>query len=269
MSVMSTSQHVLYEGSRLLMPSIRVRLEPLIRATTPPPIDGDPVKALAAKTLHSLLLGVLLWLVLFSAIDLPFFAVRKGTSSALAIITALSVLSSLFYLARSEVKFASWIFLSCMWFDATIFTMLSGGIESRTLLFYIPISIMAAWLLGQRAALISAGIFTGMSLLLALLGNSGVRMPKYFPLPPIVAWSIFLLFTAMAVLPANQVLRALGDALKQAQGRVEDLKHRELALRESEDRCRLAMENGRMFAFEWNPLTDEVWHSADALTSLV
>src|SRR6185436_9148543 len=55
----------------------------------------------------------------------------------------------------------------------------------------------------------------------------------------------------------------LHDALKQAHERVEDLRHRELALQESEERCRLAMKAGRMFAFEWNPVTDEVRRSAD------
>ena len=42
----------------------------------------------------------------------------------------------------------------------------------------------------------------------------------------------------------------------------------EQALRESEERTRLAMQAGRMFAFEWNPCTDEVRrsHSCDDIT---
>jgi PAS domain S-box-containing protein len=42
----------------------------------------------------------------------------------------------------------------------------------------------------------------------------------------------------------------------------------EQALRESEERTRLAMQAGRMFAFEWNPRTDEVQrsHSCDDIT---
>jgi PAS domain-containing protein len=41
------------------------------------------------------------------------------------------------------------------------------------------------------------------------------------------------------------------------------LRRKELALQEIEERYRLAMEAGRMFAFEWNPATDEVRRSAD------
>src|SRR5580704_2630445 len=260
---MNSSKHAEYEGRAHLTPSVLFRLGQLIGATTPPTVNGDPAKALAAKTLHSLLFGVMLWLVLFSTVELPFFAARKGSGFALSIALLLSIVTSLFYLNRGHIKCASWIFLSGMWFVATVITMFSGGIASRGLMYYIAISVTAAWLLGQRVALISAGVFGAMSLVLALLESAGVHLPKYFPGSPIVVWMTLLLFTSIAILPVNQVLRALNDALQQAQERVEELKHREQALQESEERCRLAMETGRMFAFEWNPLTDDVRRSAD------
>src|SRR5436190_7228620 len=74
----------------------------------------------------------------------------------------------------------------------------------------------------------------------------------YVAIPVTAAWLL-----------VNQVLRSLNEALKQARETVEDLKRREVALQESDDRCRLALETGRMFAFEWDPDTDVVRRSAD------
>jgi PAS domain S-box-containing protein len=224
--------------------------------------NGDPIETLAARTLRSLLLGVLLWLVVFAAVSLP-FAARRNTGFLLAILLLFSVLASVAALGKGRVKLASWIFLSSLWFVATVLTIFSGGIASRGLMLYLSISIMAAWLLGRRAALLSAGLFLGMALVLALLEIAGVHLPKFFPGSPIVVWMMLLLFAGIAILPMSEVLLALETALKRTQEKVDDLKLRELALQESEERCRLALEAGRMFAFEWNPVNDEVRRSAD------
>ncbi len=223
---------------------------------------GDLIETLAARTLRSLLFGVLLWLVLFSSVFLP-FAARRTAVFILLMVLLFSVLTSLAALGKGRVKLASWIFLSGLWFIATILTIFSGGIASRGLGLYLAICVTAAWLVGRRAAWISTGVFVGTALVLALLEIAGVHLPQYFPGAPIVVWMLVLLFTAIAILPVSEVLRALGDALKRAQENVEDLKVRELAMQESEERCRLAMEVGRMFAFEWNPINDEVRRSAD------
>ena len=258
----SGSQQVQNERLKYLMPSL-FRLRPLIEATKPPALHRDAIETLAARTLHSLLIGVLLWLILFSAVVLPFYALRKAAGFALVVGFMLLVLASLVFLSRGHVKVAGWIFLSCMWFMVTIILMLSGGITNRGTMFYVAISVTAAWLVGQRVAYISAGLFVVVALIMALLELGGVTFPRYFPGSPIAAWMLVVLFTAIAIWPVNQVLRSLREALKQARETAEDLKRREAAFQESDDRCRLALEVGRMFAFEWNPETDEVRRSAD------
>jgi signal transduction histidine kinase len=205
---------------------------------------------------------VLLWLMLFSAVVLPFYALRKAAGFSIVAGFLLLVLASLVYLNRGHVKVASWIFLSCMWLMVTIALMFSGGITNRGTMFYVVISVTAAWLVGERVALISAGLFVVVALIMALLELSGVTFRRYFPGSPIAAWMLVVLFTALAILPVNQILRSFREALKQARETVEELNHREVALQESNDRCRLALETGRMFAFEWNPETDEVWRTA-------
>jgi PAS domain S-box-containing protein len=67
------------------------------------------------------------------------------------------------------------------------------------------------------------------------------------PLNSVLSLQLFLIFTAMPFM----VLAALAEERKQA----------EQALRESEERLRLAVNAGRMYAFEWDPATDVIVRS--------
>ena len=67
------------------------------------------------------------------------------------------------------------------------------------------------------------------------------------PLNSVLSLQLFLIFTAMPFM----VLAALAEERKQA----------EQALRESEERLRLAVNAGRMYAFEWDPATDVIMRS--------
>ena len=206
---------------------------------------------------------MLLWLTLFSAVVLPFFVLRKAAGFVLVAGFTLLVLASLVYLSRGYVKVASWIFLSCMWSIVTIILILTGGITSLGVMSYLATSITAACLLGEREAFISAGLLVAVALTIALLEFAGVAFRRDLSASSMAAWMLVVLLTAIGILPVTQVLRSLSEALKRTRETVEDLKRREMALQESDDRCRLALETGRMFAFEWNPETDEVRRSAD------
>ena len=163
---------------------------------SPPTPHANALEDLAARTLHSLLIAVLLWLALFSVVVLPFYAFRKATGFALIGGFTLLVLASLQYLSSGYVKVASWIFLSCMWFMVTVILMLSGGITNRGTMFYVAISVTATWLVGQRVAFISAGLFVVLALIMALLEGSGVTFPRYFSGSPIAVWMLVVLFTS-------------------------------------------------------------------------
>ena len=54
---------------------------------------------------------------------------------------------------------------------------------------------------------------------MALLESAGARIPRYFPGPPLVVWTLLCLYVAIAVLPLNQVIRALRQALGETSGR--------------------------------------------------
>jgi PAS domain S-box-containing protein len=61
--------------------------------------------------------------------------------------------------------------------------------------------------------LIAAGLFLGTTLGLALLETTGGVLPRYFPDPPLVVWSLLCLYLAVTTLPLSLVLRALNQTL--------------------------------------------------------
>ena len=192
--------------------------------------DGDPVKTLAAKALHSVLSATLCFGVLYLVLVVPFFVVKKPAASVYwAVIIAVSA-ACMLLLRRGYVRLSGWIFLSTAWLMLALFVLLSGGITSPALLSHIAVIVVSAWLVGRRAAIWIAVLSLAFALSLTMLESAGVHLPRYFPSPPVVAWAIAAVLISLAVLPLASVNRALADSARQAQ--------RELVRRQREEQVR-------------------------------
>jgi hypothetical protein len=151
---------------------------------------SDPVNAVAARTLRSLLIGVLIYAVPFYAIEIPFFAVRKVAGGLLFLVVVLAALASFYFLRQGRLRLASWVFLSATCLFATSLIVLSGGISSPGLVIYIPLIIAAGWLLGRMVAWVITAIYVSLTLAMAVLETIGVHSPRYLPAPPISTWIV-------------------------------------------------------------------------------
>lgn len=208
-----------------------------------PAVSGcDDAEVLAARTLQPLLIGVILWGVMFLALGIPFFAVRKLAGVILCILLLLLSLAAILLLRKGRISQAGWLFLSGTWIFAIVLNVLTGGFSSNCLLMYLSLIVTAAWLLGHKAALLCGSVFLCQTLIMAVMARIGIHFPKYFPAPPISSWLVLTLFIAIAILPLNQVLQTLKGALMLARQRVVDLEKTEQALRESEERLRTIIE---------------------------
>jgi len=205
--------------------------------------EGDAGKILAARTLHAVLIGVLIWLVFYFAVGMPFFVIRKSAANALAVLLASAALTSLFCLRKGRIRLGSWIFLAATWSINSILTLLSGGFNSPALACFLAITVMATWLLGQRIALAFGGVLLAAAMALAILMKAGHHLPTYFPVPPMGGWIVLLLAVGLTVMPLNEVLRTIRESLEQARQQVARLKRAEEALQQSERNYREIFDN--------------------------
>jgi PAS domain S-box-containing protein len=207
------NQRMLSEtGARLLGTLVR-----FWRSIVPP--EGASSKTvLAANALRTTLAGLLAWLVLQFGLFIPFLVVRKAATFGFSLALLLSLLASLHYLRRGRVKLASWILVSTLWLHGAADAALAGGISSHSLVGLLAVTVVTAWLFEYEVTLIGAGLLLGMTLGMALLENAGVGLPRYFPNPPLVVWSLLCLYIAVAILPLSQVFRALHQALGETRG---------------------------------------------------
>ena len=193
---------------------------------------GPLANETTARVLHWLLAGLLIWFVLYIAIVLPFFNIKKALSALLAVLGIMIWVVTLVLVRRGLMRWAALLYLSTMYVSATLLIVLYGGIRSPATVLYMSLPISAAWLLGQRAALVSALACLGSAFILALLETTGFRIHPYFPGTPFGIWSLILLATIVSAAPVVVVLGILQEAL----ARSHTLSSRLLAIQDEERR---------------------------------
>jgi signal transduction histidine kinase/CheY-like chemotaxis protein len=175
------------------------------------PLANQP----SAKTLHYLLVGYTTSLIAEAAAA-PFWP-RKAAAASLIVFMTLTALSALILLNRGRFRVASWIYLCTLWLLSTVIIILGGGARSQDTVFYIALSISAAWLVGYWSALAIAGTCISSLLIMAVLEVNGVPMPHYFTGEPIPNWVNFVVAMAIAAVPVGWVLQMLSRSLVRSQ----------------------------------------------------
>jgi PAS domain S-box-containing protein len=133
-------------------------------------------------------------------------------------------------------------------------TLVASGRSSPQALLYplVPLLLWSAFRFGSGGTSISVLVVSVLSIWGAVHGRG--PFTEQGPIDSVLSLQLFLLFTASPFM----VLAVL----------VEQHKQDEQALRESENRLRVAAEVGRMYAWEWDPSTDSVLRSADCVSIL-
>lgn len=179
-----------------------------------------------------LLWTLLLWIVIETAIGIPFFYVRKMAALALACILGLVYLIDLRLLRRGRFKAASWSFLFVTWLVSFVVMILRGGIGSQYMVLLLATSIAAGWLLGGRSMLGFSLLTIGATLVLAIFQARGIQFPNYFSgRNPIGTWMFFGFSVATAVVPLKHIL----DSLRQSISALSDSEEKFRALVHSAD----------------------------------
>jgi PAS domain S-box-containing protein len=181
-----------------------------------------------ARSFHLLLTSVLVWILLFLAVVVPFFAVRKTGGAIICAVLGAATLGSLYLVRADRIRTASLFFLITVWCVAEVFSALNGGLQSGMYGLVVLIIVNAGWLLGRSSAIGLAVATLLISLAEALADYSGHPLPLYFHGNPIGSWIVFGGILLFAVNPILAILEALQRQVA--------------ALRESEERFRSLFE---------------------------
>jgi len=106
------------------------------------PLSSDP----AARTLHALLLCILIWSAAYFIVLTPFASLvaRRGAAFVLILAFDITAAISLAVLRRGSLRTAAVIYFAGYWLSFTVLILFSGGIRSPGLVFYAAMPISAA-----------------------------------------------------------------------------------------------------------------------------
>ena len=200
--------------------SSRNHLNSLIRFLR---LRGPLAEDRMAQMLHVLVLALAVWYAAWSVILLPLYP-DVVARVQVALVAEAAPVATLILLRVGRLKQACLVYLAATWLATTLRLALSGGIRSTSQVHYVTLPILAAWLLGYRAALWTAGICLASALTFAILQLAGVNFSHIVPVTPLATWSTLVQVTLIGAVPVAQILRTLRDTLAESSRRQDELR---------------------------------------------
>lgn len=181
-----------------------------------PAFPNDPEMSRRARALHALQLnmgGAILFLGLAGVL---FIFAEKIVTSSILVAGIFSVMVGMTLNHRGHVKASALVMLVFLWILTVCMTIVSGGMRSLDIIFFVSGTVIAGISLGAGAAVLYAALslFTGLGLILA--ESWGVVFLHLFSFPPLSAWIILLINLIFTVAPLHVTLQTLSDSAVQA-----------------------------------------------------
>lgn len=187
------------------------------------PLADDPT----AQVLHVLLLVVAIWMAFWYAVTLNLAAIVLPRLLYVPILEV-CLAAALILLQRGHFHGASLVYLTGIWLWATLIVTYIGTIRSTPgVVLYVTLPVSAAWLLGYRAALWTAGGCIATLGVFACLGMAGVLVRAPVPTTILGEFSVAVQATLIGTIPVGQVLSRLQATLMQLQAEAAERQRRE------------------------------------------
>jgi PAS domain S-box-containing protein len=217
---------------------------------TPPVFSGDEDRTRAALTLHTLLLSYCAVVGLAGVAAFVIFT-SKVAGFSLAATFLLPIFGAFRLMRRGHVRAASLITVIGSWLIITAYLLLSGGMTSVAMVFYLACATFAGLLLGNRAALATAVASSLAGLVMILLWNTGHAIPRLFLMPPQSGWMDMTFSLYLITVTLTVALKNLREALSNAQQQLVRRQQAEEALSESERKFHDIARNIPGMAFQY------------------
>ena len=176
------------------------------------PLAADPT----AQTFHALLVAVAIWMASLFLITLNLAPLSFPRIFNPLVLEA-SLACALILLRLGHFRAACLIYLAGTWLWATL-TSAHTSIRSTNLGLYSTLPVSAAWLLGYRAALWTAGCCISTMLVFAGLEMIGITAPHAVSGTPLGMWAVAVQATLIGTIPVGQVIKRLRATLEELQG---------------------------------------------------
>jgi len=188
----------------------------ILDALKAPSFPDDEEKTRRARALNALHLNMGGAMLGLGALGVLFFFTEKIITSFILAAGFLIVIAGVSLNRRGQVKASGILMIGFLWVLTVLMTMLSGGMRSLDILFFVSGTVVAGIILGARGSLFYAGLslLTGLGFVAA--SNAGFDFPQFFSFPPISAWIILFINLVFTVVPLQVALQSLSDSAKRA-----------------------------------------------------
>jgi signal transduction histidine kinase len=203
-------------------------------------LRGSLVADQTARMLHVLLTTLAVWLAAGWLATMPFAQVsfsRVFNSLVMEVCYAIALV----VLRLGHFRRASLAYLAGTWIWATLICFSYGGVRSPGALLYVSLPVSAAWLLGYKAAIRTAGGSLLGALVFTVLEITHASLPFQRQATPLGIWFIIVQAVLINAIPVGQIIGKLRDTLKELKRYQEHLEslvnHRTHELVEARDQA--------------------------------
>jgi signal transduction histidine kinase/CheY-like chemotaxis protein len=165
--------------------------------------------------LHLLLATLAVWMAAAFFSTIPFAAMSFPRIFNTAVVEA-SYGTALVLLRLGHFRRASLAYLAGTWIWATLVSSFFGGVHSPGALLYVSLPASAAWLLGYKGALWTAGGCLLSALVFTVLEMTHASLPLY-KATPLGIWAVIVQAVLINAIPVGQIIGRLRETLKELQ----------------------------------------------------
>jgi len=187
-------------------------LKKMVDFFKPPVFPDDEEKTRHARALNALQLNLGFAILVFGGVGLMFFFAEKIITSVVLATGLLVSISAMILNHRGWVKTSGLVMLFFLWVVTMALTVLSAGMQSLHIIFFVSGTVVAGIVLGATGAYFYAGLSLLTGLGLILLGSAGFEFPNLFSYPPVAAWIILAINLVFTVVPLQVALQSLSDS---------------------------------------------------------
>ena len=182
-----------------------------------PTFPDDEEKTRHAHVLNALQVNMGIAIVVLGGIGLAFFFAEKYYTAIVLLMGLFATIFGMVLNHRGLVQASGLVMLSFLWLATVALAILSSGIQSMHIFFFISGTVVAGIVMGARGAYSYAGLslLTGLGLVLA--GNAGIKFLHLFAFPPAAVWLILFINLVFTVIPLQVTLQSLSDAALRVQ----------------------------------------------------